>query len=74
MTNEIKSTLQFFKDNNIKVHIKIISGVDVGRFRNGFIIEVYDNDFLILDDIIGNKNYKFDEINKQIMRYKGVRD
>ncbi|MFA6074129.1 MAG: hypothetical protein WC758_08480 [Candidatus Woesearchaeota archaeon] len=70
MTNETKSTLQFFKENKIKIHINIISGIDAGRFRNGYIIEIYEDGFLIIDDILGNKNYKFSEINNQIMRYK----
>jgi len=64
-------TLDFYREAKIKVHIKLVAGRDAGCFRNGYILSV-DSDkreFLIVDDVLGNKSYTFYEINEQIVPY-----
>lgn len=65
----IGMTLDFYKEAKIKIHINIIAGPDAGTFRNGFILNIdYDKrEFLIVDDVLGNKTYSFYQINEQIV-------
>ena len=65
----ISTTLEFYKDSKIKVHINITSGKDMGHFRNGYIlmVDADKREFLIVDDVLGNRVYSFYEINEQIV-------
>jgi len=65
----ISTTLDFYKNSKIKVHINLIAGEDAGRFRNGYIIsnDADKREFLIIDDILGNKVYSYYEIDEQIV-------
>ena len=63
-------TLCFYKKQGQKIHIKIILGNDIGRFRNGFVINVTKTKLIFADDILGSLDYSLKEISKNIMPYK----
>mgnify|MGYP001609668421 CR=1 FL=1 len=69
--NDIYSKLLFFKDKNIKVHIKLVSGFDIGKFRNCYVKEISKEHSVVLieDDVIGQKTYTFSEIDPDIKYY-----
>lgn len=69
-TEDIRKILRFYKEGKEKVHIKIIAGDDAKLFRNGFILDVKKNKFLMVDDVVGSCQYKFSEINPKVMLYK----
>jgi len=56
--------LEFLKSTNKKLHIKIIGGGDVGRFRNGFILDIslIKECIVFVDDVLGELPYLFEEI------------
>lgn len=68
MTNENHDDeyrkLEFLKDSNKKLHIRIIAGADKGLFRNGFIIDIsLDKRCLVfVDDVLGERPYLFEEV------------
>ena len=74
MTDDIsgdkKKVLEYFKVNEIKVHIKVIDGDDKGLFRNGIILATSDKHFLILDEMVGSCNYFYDEISDKIVKFR----
>lgn len=70
--DQIGKVLEFYKIVQKEVHIRIISGSEQGSFRNGYILDV-DVDkrtFLIVDRVLGNKNYSFYEIDENIQPFK----
>ncbi|HUS49913.1 MAG TPA: hypothetical protein VMZ91_07090 [Candidatus Paceibacterota bacterium] len=77
MTNDkndkIYRTLEFFKTNHKKIHIKIISGRDAGLFRNGFVLDVSlrQRCFVFIDSVLGEVPYLFEEVDGDyIVPYK----
>ena len=70
--DKIYRTLEFFKSNGKKIHIKIIAGVDKGLFRNGFVLDVSlaQRCFIFVDDVLGERPYLFEEVDPNITGYK----
>ena len=66
--NEIKKRCEFFKEQNIKVHIRINE-----IFYNGFIKEVTEERIILEDRILGIIPLFFSEI-KLVEPYKEVRE
>ena len=64
--DKIYRTLEFFKENNKKIHIKIIGGADSGMFRNGFVLDVSltQKCFVFIDDVLGERPYLFEEVDE----------
>jgi len=62
--DKIYRTLEFFKANGKKVHIKIIAGADNGLFRNGFVLDVSPQQrcLIFIDDVLGERPYLFEEV------------
>lgn len=71
--DQIGKVLQFYKLVQKEVHINIISGIDKGCFRNGYILDVNEDkrEFLIVDRVLGNKNYSFYVIDANIKPARG---
>lgn len=63
-------TLRFYFGEGQKIHIKIISGKDAGKFRNGFIIDVNKSRLIFADDVLGSLEYKIYEISENIAPYR----
>lgn len=63
--DKLYRTLEFFKTNGKKIHIKIIAGAEKGLFRNGFVLDVSLDQrcFVFIDDIMGERPYLFEEVN-----------
>lgn len=75
MTDETKKedkklSLLFFKDTKKKVHIKVVTGEEAGVWRNGFILAVTEDRFLMIDDVVGSCSYALEDISEKIVPYK----
>lgn len=70
--DKIYRTLEFFKANGKKIHIKIIAGADKGLWRNGFVLDVSLDQrcFVFIDDVMGEKPYLFEEVDEDIVVYR----
>ena len=62
--DKIHRTLEFYKANGKKVHLRIIAGADKGCWRNGFILDVSLDQrcFIFIDDVLGERPYLFEEV------------
>lgn len=74
--DKIYRTLEFFKTNGRKIHIKIIAGADKGLFRNGFVLDVSLDQrcFVFIDDVLGERPYLFEEVDENIIPYREARE
>ncbi len=70
--DKIYRTLEFFKSNGKKIHIKIIAGDDKGCWRNGFVLDVSLDQrcFVFIDDVMGERPYLFEEVDSNIVVFK----
>ena len=70
--DKIYRTLEFFKSNGKKIHIRIIAGADTGCWRNGFVLDVSlgQRCFVFIDDVMGERPYLFEEVDPNIVVYR----
>ena len=70
--DKIYRTLEFFKANGKKIHIKIIAGADKGCWRNGFVLDVSlaQRCFVFIDDVMGERPYLFEEVDSNIVVFR----
>lgn len=62
--DKVYRTLEFFKTNGKKIHLRIIGGADKGLFRNGFVLDVSltQRCFVFVDSVLGERPYLFEEV------------
>ncbi len=70
--DKIYRTLEFFKSNGKKIHIKIIAGADKGCWRNGFVLDLSSEQrcFVFIDDVMGERPYLFEEVDSDIVVFR----